>query len=82
MEYNSFYGGRRGASFIIAGIYETIPQMTEDFKKGADCKVNYEEYVKIETSNKNNPDNGKVFKRGFDFGNETDKIEYHEVITT
>jgi len=66
--YNSFYGGRRGASFVIVKNYLDIPQMTNDFAKGNDCKdVAFEEYVIINNPNKNHPDNGKIFRRGYDF---------------
>lgn len=66
--YNSFYGGRRGASFVIVKNYLDIPQMTNDFAKGNDCKdVAFEEYVLINNPNKNHPDNGKIFRRGYDF---------------
>ena len=30
MEYNSFYGGRRGASFVIVKKYRTIKPPAED----------------------------------------------------
>ena len=34
MEYNSFYGGRKGASFIIVARFNTIAAMVTEFKKG------------------------------------------------
>lgn len=68
MEYNSFYGGRRGASFVIVKQYPDIPSMVNDFKQGgAFTEVNYDEYVIIDTVNKNHPDNGKLFRRGYDY---------------
>ena len=68
MEYNSFYGGRRGASFVIVKRYDTIQQMTTDFALGADfTDVNFDEYVIIDNKNRNDPDNGKLFRRGYDF---------------
>ena len=70
MEYNSFYGGRRGASFVIAKRYSTIAEMVAAFSQGGDYKtVNYDEYVLIDTENKNNPDNGKIYRRGYDYNN-------------
>ena len=61
MEYNSFYGGRRGASFIIVKRYSTIAEMIAAFSQGGDYKtVNYDEYVLIDTENKNDKDNGKI----------------------
>ena len=71
MEYNSFYGGRRGASFIIVKKYASIAEMTAAFSQGGDYKtVNYGEYVLINTENKNNPDNGKVYRRGYGYNEE------------
>ena len=70
MEYNSFYGGRRGASFVIAKRYSTITEMVAAFSQGGDYKtVNYDEYVLIDTENKNNPDNGKIYRRGYEYNN-------------
>jgi hypothetical protein len=60
----SFYGGRRGASFIIAKSYESIAAMIADF--GTDnCSVGYDEYVMISPSNTNDTDNGKLYRRGY-----------------
>ena len=70
MEYNSFYGGRRGASFVIVKRYSTIAEMISVFSQGGDYKtVNYDEYVLIDTENKNNPDNGKIYRRGYEYNN-------------
>ena len=108
MEYNSFYGGRRGASFVIVKKYRTIfppavdnegfnkviridmglevdAEITEEirnnwlsencmvtcFQQGGDYLVaNYDEYVIIDTYNKNDIDNGKIYRRGYDYTNE------------
>lgn len=68
MNYGSFYGGRRGTSFIIAKSYPDIISMTNDFAEGNDfLDVAYDEYVLINTVNKNHPDNGKLFRRGYDY---------------
>lgn len=112
MEYNSFYGGRRGASFVIVKRYRAIdiPEEEEDslgnkkyrteaeiaaryaalmgdeytdkqewlekecmvycFRKGGAYEtVNYDEYVIIDTINKNDINNGKIFRRGYDYTN-------------
>lgn len=75
MEYTSFYGGRKGASFVIVNNYPDIPTMVTAFKEGtAYTAVNFDEYVLINTANKNHPDNGKVFRRGYDYNNESRKI--------
>ena len=71
MEYNSFYGGQKGASFVIVKTYPDIFSMCTDFAKGGDFKaVGYDEYVIINTFNKNHPDNGKIFRRGYDYNSE------------
>lgn len=66
--YNSFYGGKQGASFIIAKSFSTIAEMVESFKKGPEYKVvNYNEYVLI---NSETADNGKLYRRGYEYTNE------------
>ena len=71
MEYNSFYGGRRGASFVIVERYKSIAEMVAAFSQGGDYKtVNYDEYVIIDTENKNDKDNGKVYRRGYNYAND------------
>lgn len=75
-EYSSFYGGRRGASFIIKKSYPCVTyengnlnndpiSMLDDFKT-ASCEVNFGEYVLINTENKNDPNNGALYRRGLD----------------
>lgn len=111
MEYNSFYGGRRGASFIIAKSYRLIRATEEalknydgDIKKDMEANperypdinswiennvmitafshggqyktVNYDEYVIIDTFNKNDIDNGKIYRRGYDYTNDWGGAEY------
>lgn len=72
---NSFYGGRRGASFVIVKNYLDIPSMTTDFAQGNSFKdVSFDEYVLINNPNKNHPDNGKIFRRGYDYSSNR-KIE-------
>ena len=62
MEYASFYGGRRGHSFVIVKNYPDIPSMVSDFTSGGSfTEVNFDEYVIINTVSKNHPDNGKIF---------------------
>lgn len=73
----SFYGGRPGNSFIIIANYDSIEDMVTNFKKGPNyTDVHFDEYVIINTVNKNNPDNGKIYKRGYDFNNEMGGAEY------
>lgn len=67
----SFYGGRRGQSFVLVKRFKTIEEMVTAFKKGGDYReVNYGEWVVIDCLSKNNRDNGKVYVRGLDYLNE------------
>ena len=68
---SSFYGGRRGASFIIVKNYLDVLSMVSDFSQGNDfIEVNFDEYVIINNPNKNHPDNGKIFRRGYDYNSD------------
>lgn len=118
MEYNSFYGGRRGASFIIVKSFKcirkpdtdnwfwkkvirqdlnlaedaelTIEQidewvldncMVQAFELGGSYKiVNYDEYVIIDTPNKNDKDNGKIYRRGYNYANDPNNLAGAEYI--
>ena len=71
MAYNSFYGGRQGAPFIIVKSFSTVEEMVENFKKGIEYNiVNFDEYVVIDTISKTDLNNGKIYRRGKDFTNE------------
>ena len=73
----SFYGGRPGNSFIIVANYESVADMVTNFKEGPNyTDVHYDEYVIINTTNKNDPDNGKIYKRGYNFNSEMGGAEY------
>ena len=70
MNYASFYGGQPGISFVITQHFPSIEAMKEKFAKGeAYTEVNYGEHVIIDTENKNHPDNGKIYKRGYELSN-------------
>lgn len=71
MAYNSFYGGAPGFPFVIVKSYPSIADMVADFQKGPDFSaVHFNEHVLINTWNKNDPDNGKMFRRGMDYTND------------
>lgn len=77
----SFYGGVAGRPFVLKGTYPTIQDMVADFKKNDDnSKVDFGEYAIIESINKNNPENGRIFRRALD-QTETKPIEYWELAT-
>lgn len=74
----SFYGGRPGNAFIVVASFESIGQMVDNFKKGPNYNdVHYDEYVLISNeNNKDSGDNGKIFRRGYDFSNTMGGAEY------
>lgn len=68
---SSFYGGRRGASFVIVKSYLDVLTMTEEFSKGNELtEVKFDQYVLINNPQKNHPDNGKIFRRGYDYNSD------------
>ena len=70
MNYASFYGGQPGISFVITQHFSSIEEMVNSFKQGDQyTEVNYGEHVIIDTENKNDPDNGKIYKRGYELSN-------------
>lgn len=64
----SFYGGRKGESLIIVKSFDSINSMNAFFNEGANTlrEVGYGEHVIINTVNRSNPENGKLFRRGFE----------------
>lgn len=65
---NSFYGGRDGQPFVIKATFKTVQAMADEFKRGPEyTAVNFGEYALIETEHKNNPENGRIFRRGYDY---------------
>ena len=68
MSYQSFYGGRKGASFILVEKYNSYQEMIECFKQGdAYTTVGYDEYVII---NSLTEENGSIYRRGYDYNND------------
>lgn len=67
----SFYGGKQGRTYNIVQRYDSIQKMIEAFSNGgAYTQANYGQYVIIDTPNKNNPQNGILYRRGFDYTQE------------
>lgn len=74
---DSIYGGRPGSPFVIKAQFVSVKKMQEAFKKGPEYKdVWYGEYCIIDTKNKNDFDNGKIYQRGTEYGNETGDAKY------
>ena len=67
---DSFYGGKQGDSFILKASFESVNDMVTAFKRGSNyTDVWYGEHCLIDTPNKNDKDNGKIYKRGLDYQN-------------
>lgn len=65
--YGSFYGGPAGRSFMIVKSYPTVQAMVNDFNstnRTTTAGVGFKEYVIINATVENSPDDGKVFRRG------------------
>ena len=68
---DSLYGGKQGISFVIKASFSSIDEMADAFGRGGNyTDVWYWEYCLIDTPNKNDKDNGKIFRRGLDYQNE------------
>lgn len=79
---NSFYGGRDGRPMVIKKKYLTVNSMIEEFKDPENIEVNFGEYAIIETANRNNPENGRIFRRGTDYQNLTNKYVDSWILNT
>lgn len=74
---DSIYGGRPGSPFVIKARFRSVKEMQEAFKSGPEYKaVWYGEYCIIDTDNKNDFDNGKIYQRGTEYGNGTGDAKY------
>lgn len=74
---DSIYGGRPGSPFVIKARFSSIEEMQEAFQRGPDYKdVWYGEYCIIDTDNKNDFNNGKIYQRGTEYGNDTGDAKY------
>lgn len=67
---DTFYGGPAGASFVLKARFDSIKDMVQAFKLGDSFRnVWYNEFCIIDTPNKNDVDNGKIYQRGLDYTN-------------
>lgn len=74
---DSLYGGKPGISFVLKASYKSVNEMINAFKGGGNyTAVWYGEYVIIDTTNKQNVDNGKIYRRGLDYQNNMGGAEY------
>ncbi len=74
---DSLYGGHPGVSFILSASYKSVEEMINAFKQGSDYKdVWFGEYCLVDTINKQDIDNGKIYRRGLDYQNAVGGAEY------
>ena len=74
---DSLYGGHQGLSFIIKDTFATVAEAIAACKKGPDyTQCWYGESLIISTKNLNDPDNGKIYRRGLDYTNEQGGLVY------
>lgn len=67
---DSFYGGKQGVSIVLKARFQSVDEMIKAFKGGGNyTNVWYGELCIIDTPNKNDKDNGKIYKRGLDYQN-------------
>lgn len=74
---SNLYGGMPGSKFILKDCFPSIEAMVAAFRLGPSyTNVWYEEYCLIDTANKNDKDNGKLYRRGYDYTNDMGGAEY------
>lgn len=74
---DSMYGGHAGASFVLSGFFESVDAMVAAFSQGAAyTDIWYNQYAIIDTPNKNDADNGKIYRRGLNYTNSMGGAEY------
>lgn len=72
-----FYGGIQGTPFVMKKNFASIQDMIDTFKQGdAYTDVKYGEYVIIDTADKGNDDNGKIYRRGNTYADQTGGAQY------
>lgn len=67
---DSLYGGHQGVSFVLKEAFSSVDDMKSKFALGNSyTDVWFGEFCIIDTPNKNDPDNGKIYERGLDYQN-------------
>lgn len=65
---DSLYGGHQGNSFILKGAFKSYEEMVKKFSEGPNFTgVWFNEYCILDTPNKNDKDNGKIYRRGLNW---------------
>lgn len=74
---DSMYGSHAGVSFVLSNAFSSYENMVKAFKQGPTYKtVWYGQYAILDTPNKNDADNGKIYRRGLDYSNANGGAEY------
>ena len=74
---DSFYGGKPSAAFVLRGSFESVDAMVQAFKRGDSYKdVWYHEYILINCPNLNDPEHGRIYRRGLDYTNSMGGAEF------
>lgn len=74
---DSLYGGKQGVSFVLKAAFTSFDAMVAAFKQGPNyTNVWYGEYCILDTPNKNDKDNGKIYRRGLAYQNSVGGAEY------
>lgn len=74
---DSLYGGHQGNSFVLRNSFQSYSEMVAAFKQGPQyTDVWYNEYCILDTPNKNDADNGKIYKRGLNYQDSTGGAQY------
>lgn len=69
---DSLYGGHQGSSFTIKASFASYEDMVEAFSQGANYTTCwYGDFCLIDTPNKNDPNNGKIYQRGLNYQDKT-----------
>lgn len=77
---SSYYGGKPGGAFVIVKSFASIQEMATAFAKGPGyTDVSFDDYVMINTANRNNPENGQIFRRSLDYKTKDTIKNYKEV---
>lgn len=65
---DSLYGSQPAVSFVLKATFTSEAEMIDAFAQGPSFRdVWYDEYCIIDTPNKNNKENGRIYKRGYDY---------------
>ena len=68
---SSFYGGHEGRPLILKGSFKTVKEMVDAFGDPTSKIIEFGEYAIIASDNRNNPENGRIYRRGKDYANIT-----------